>query len=77
MWTRVTLVVSLVTMGARGDEAGHHHPDGVHHGHHHGHDLSDQEAAEAGDQPVLYYANPEDPSQVYSHQQGDRDAGDM
>ena len=68
MWTRVTLVVSLV-LGARGDEAGHHH--------HHGHDLRDQEAAEAGDQPVLYYANPEDPSQVYSHRQGDRDAGDM
>ena len=51
MWTRVTLVVSLVTMGARGDEAGHHHPDGVHHGHHHGYDLSDQEAVEAGDDP--------------------------
>lgn len=73
MWTRVTLVVSLV-LGARGDTGGHHHP-GAHH--QPGHHLRDQQAAEASDQPVLYYANPEDPSQVYSHQQGERDAGDM
>ena len=73
MWTRVTLVWGLV-LGARGDTGGHHHP-GDHH-HHHGHELHDQQAAEASDQPVLYYANPEDPSQVYS-QQGERDAGDM
>ena len=68
---RYSRSVSLA-LGARGDTGGHHHP-----GAHHHHELRDQQAAEASDQPVLYYANPEDPSQVYSHQQGERDAGDM
>ena len=66
-WAHVTLVVTMI-MGTRGDTGGHHP-----HGHqelHHEHDL---QAAE--DQPVLYYANPEDPSQVFS-QQGNRDASD-
>ena len=58
MWTGVTLALSLV-LGARGD--GDHH-------HHHPHGVLDSEAAE--DRPVLYYANPEDPSQVYSQQGG-------
>ena len=35
--------------GDHGGTAGHHHTDGVHHGHHHGYDLSGQEAVEAGD----------------------------
>ena len=56
MWTGVTLALSLL-LGARGD--GDHH-------HHHPHGVLDSEAAE--DRPVLYYANPEDPSQVYSQQ---------
>ena len=51
----VTLVMTMI-MGIRGDTGGHHEI-------HHHHDL---QAAE--DQPVLYYANPEDPSQVYSQQ---------
>ena len=58
MWTGVTLALSLV-LGAWGD--GDHH-------HHHPHGVLDSEAAE--DRPVLYYANPEDPLQVYSQQGG-------